>query len=97
MEKETLMADFLIYGIGITATVFAVSSTPPQILKAFKSKKTDDISIWLVVVLITGLGLWVFYGIAKNDIVLIGGNSVAVLLNCIMLILKIKYSKNPLN
>ena len=26
MEKETLMADFLIYGIGITATVFAVSS-----------------------------------------------------------------------
>jgi MtN3 and saliva related transmembrane protein len=97
MEKETLMADFLIYGIGITATVFAVSSTLPQILKAFKSKKTDDISIWLVVVLITGLGLWVFYGIAKNDIVLIGGNSVAVLLNCIMLILKIKYSKNPLN
>ncbi len=25
MEKETLMADFLIYGIGIMATVFAVS------------------------------------------------------------------------
>jgi MtN3 and saliva related transmembrane protein len=97
VEIEALMADFLIYGIGIMATVFAVSSTLPQILKALKSKKTDDISIWLVVVLITGLGLWVFYGVAKNDIVLIGGNSIAVLLNCIMLLLKIKYSKNPLN
>ncbi len=97
IEIEALMVDFLIYGIGIMATIFAVSSTLPQILKALKSKKTDDISIWLVVVLITGLGLWVFYGVAKNDIVLIGGNSIAVLLNCIMLFLKIKYSKNPLN
>ncbi|MDQ6722846.1 MAG: SemiSWEET family transporter [Thermoproteota archaeon] len=79
------------------ATIFAVSSTVPQIKKTLKTKKTDDISIWLVVVLIAGLGLWVVYGIAKYDIVLIGGNSIAVLLNSIMLFLKIKYSKNPLN
>lgn len=79
------------------ATVFAVSSTVPQIKKTLKTKKTDDISIWLVVVLIAGLGLWVVYGITKYDIVLIGGNSIAVLLNSIMLFLKIKYSKNPLN
>jgi len=90
------MADFFVYAIGIMATVFAVSSTLPQIIKTLKIKKTDDISIWLVVVLITGLALWVIYGIAKQDLVLIGGNSIAVLLNCIMLFLKIKYSRNPL-
>jgi MtN3 and saliva related transmembrane protein len=91
------MIDFLIiYSIGIMATVFSVSSTLPQIIKSLKIKKTDDISIWLVVVLITGLGLWVVYGIAKQDPVLIGGNSIAVLLNCIVLFLKIKYSRNPL-
>jgi MtN3 and saliva related transmembrane protein len=78
------------------ATVFSVSSTLPQIIKSLKIKKTDDISIWLVVVLITGLGLWVVYGIAKQDPVLIAGNSIAVLLNCIVLFLKIKYSRNPL-
>ena len=91
------MADFFLYSIGILATVFAVSGTVPQIRKTLKTKKTDDISIWLVVVLITGLGLWVVYGIIKNDIVLIGGNSIAVLLNSIMLCLKVKYSRNPLN
>jgi MtN3 and saliva related transmembrane protein len=91
------MIDFLIiYSIGIMATVFSVSSTLPQIIKSLKIKKTDDISIWLVVVLITGLGLWVVYGIAKQDPVLIGGNAIAVLLNCIVLFLKIKYSRNPL-
>ncbi|MER5175984.1 MAG: SemiSWEET family transporter [Candidatus Nitrosocosmicus sp.] len=91
------MVDYLIYSIGILATIFAVSSTLPQIIKTLKSKKTDDISIWLMMALITGLGLWVIYGIAKRDIVLIGGNSIAVLLNSIMICLKIKYSRNPLN
>jgi len=91
------MADLMIYSIGILATIFAVSSTIPQILKALRTKKTDDVSIWLVIVLITGLGLWVVYGIVKNDFVLIGGNSIAVLLNSILLVLKIKYSRNPLS
>ncbi|MBA3749710.1 MAG: hypothetical protein H0X03_02205 [Nitrosopumilus sp.] len=91
------MADLMIYSIGILATIFAVSSTIPQILKALRTKKTDDVSIWLVIVLITGLGFWVAYGIVKNDIVLIGGNSIAVLLNSILLVLKIKYSRNPLS
>jgi MtN3 and saliva related transmembrane protein len=91
------MADFLIYIIGIMATAFAVSSTLPQIIKTLKIKKSDDISIWLVIVLITGLGFWVIYGIAKKDIVLIGGNSIAVLLNSIMLVLKVKYSRRPLS
>lgn len=91
------MVDLIIYGIGIIATAFAVSSTLPQIIKTLKIKKTDDISIWLVVVLIIGLVFWVVYGIVKRDIVLIGGNSIAVLLNSIMLFLKIKYSGNPLS
>ena len=91
------MVDILIYSIGIIATAFAVSSTLPQIIKTLKTKKSDDLSIWLVLVLITGLAFWVLYGIAKRDIVLIGGNSIAVLLNSIMLFLKIKYSRNPLS
>jgi hypothetical protein len=39
----------------------------------------------------------VVHGIIKNDIVPIGGNFVAVVLNSIVLCLKIKYSRSPLN
>jgi uncharacterized protein with PQ loop repeat len=39
----------------MATTVFAVSSSIPQIIKALKKRKTDDVSIWLVVVLIIGL------------------------------------------
>jgi MtN3 and saliva related transmembrane protein len=88
--------DFILPAIGFVATGFAVSSTVPQISKALRTKKSDDISLRFIVVLIIGLSFWVIYGIGKKDVVLIIGNSIAVILNTILLILKIKYSRDPL-
>jgi MtN3 and saliva related transmembrane protein len=79
------------------ATVFAVSSSIPQIIKGLKTRKTDDVSIWLVVVLIIGLSLWVIYGIGINDLLISIANSIAVAINTFLLILKIKYSRDPIS
>jgi MtN3 and saliva related transmembrane protein len=67
---------FILPAIGFVATGFAVSSTVPQISKALRTKKPDDISLRFIVVLIIGLSFWVIYGIGKNDVVLIIGNSI---------------------
>lgn len=91
------MMDFLLYIIGFMATAFTVSSTVPQIRKAIRIKKSDDVSIRFILLLIVGLSLWVIYGIGKYDIVIIIGNTIAVALNTFMLILKIIYSRNPLD
>jgi len=91
------MMDFLLYVIGFMATAFTVSSTVPQIRKAIRIKKSDDVSIRFILLLIAGLSLWVIYGIGKYDIVIIIGNTIAVSLNTFMLILKIIYSRNPLD
>ena len=87
---------FILPAIGFVATGFAVSSTIPQISKALRTKKSDDISLRFIVVLIIGLSFWVIYGIGKRDVVLIIGNSIAVILNIFLLILKLKYSRDPL-
>jgi MtN3 and saliva related transmembrane protein len=87
---------FILPAIGFVATGFAVSSTVPQISKALRTKKSDDISLRFIIVLIIGLSFWVIYGIGKRDVVLIIGNSIAVILNIFLLILKIKYSRDPL-
>jgi MtN3 and saliva related transmembrane protein len=47
-----------------------------------------------VIVLIIGLCLWVVYGIGINDLVILIANSIAVAIDTILLILKIKYSKD---
>ena len=90
------MVDLLLPIIGFMATGFAVTSTVPQIRKALRTKKSDDLSIRFIIVLIIGLSLWVVYGVGKNDIVLVIGNLSAVALNTYMLFLKIKFSRNPL-
>ncbi|MDF2738375.1 MAG: MtN3/saliva family protein [Nitrososphaeraceae archaeon] len=91
------MPTIIVTIIGIMATVFAVSSSIPQIIKGLKTRKTDDVSIWLVVVLIIGLSLWVIYGIGINDLLISIANSIAVAINTFLLILKIKYSRDPIS
>ncbi|TVP41998.1 SemiSWEET family sugar transporter [Candidatus Nitrosocosmicus arcticus] len=90
------MIDLLLTFIGFMATCFAVSSTLPQIMKAIRTKKSDDVSIRFILILIIGLMFWVIYGIGKDDIVLILGNSAGMGLNICLLFLKVKYSIKPL-
>jgi MtN3 and saliva related transmembrane protein len=90
------MIDILVTFIGLLATAFTVASTIPQIRKALKTKYTEDVSIRFLIVLIVGLSLWVLYGIGKADVVIVIGNSIGASLNIWMLVLKIKYSRKPL-
>lgn len=86
------MYEYIIFVIGISATFFSLWSTVPQIKKSLKTKKTDDVSKWLIISLIVGLSLWVLYGIVKGDMVIAIANAIGVTLNVILLLLKLKYS-----
>ncbi len=88
---------YLISLIGILATFFSLWSTVPQIRKSLRTKKTDDVSKWLIICLIGGLSLWVLYGILKGDIIIIVANSIGVSLNLYLLFLKWEYSKNDIH
>ncbi len=68
----------------------------PQIKKALRTKDTEDVSVRFLLVLVAGLSLWVIYGIGRADIVIVIGNSIGASLNIWMLVLKMKYSREPL-
>lgn len=83
--------------MGLLATAFTVASTIPQIIKAIRTKDTEDVSIRFLIVLIVGLFLWVIYGVGKSDIIIVLGNSIGVSLNVCMIVLKLIYSREPLD
>jgi len=87
-----VLSEYLIFVIGILATFFTLWSTVPQIRKSLRTKKTDDVSKWLIISLVIGLSLWVLYGVVKGDMIITGANSIGVCLNVFLLILKLKYS-----
>jgi MtN3 and saliva related transmembrane protein len=87
-----VISEYFIFLIGVLATFFSLWSTVPQIRKSLKTKKTDDVSKWLIICLTGGLSLWVLYGVLKGDLIIAIANAIGVSLNLYLLFLKWKYS-----
>lgn len=77
--------------LGLVAGVLTTVAVVPQIIKAKKTKEVEDVSPGMYFVLISGLALWVIYGVIKDDIAIIATNCLAFGLNIIMLVLIFRY------
>ncbi|HEU4472615.1 MAG TPA: SemiSWEET transporter [Flavisolibacter sp.] len=77
--------------IGLVAGILTASSLLPQVVKSFKEKKADEISLAMLFVLQAGVILWIIYGIKRNDLPIIATNSFSLLVNITMVVLRIKY------
>lgn len=84
------MVDFAT-AIGLIAGALTTSSFLPQVIKAWKTKSTKDISLHMYIVLTTGVFLWMVYGLLINSLPVILTNVVTFILTLSILILKIKY------
>lgn len=61
-----------------------------------KEKEVDDISIVMLLTLMTGLGLWIYYGILRTDWPIILTNSFSFLLNVIIIVLRFRYKRRKI-
>lgn len=77
--------------LGLAAGALTTAAVAPQIWKAWRTREVEDVSPGMYYVLITGLALWVVYGVVINDIPIIVTNGVAFSLNSFMLFLIYRY------
>ena len=77
--------------IGFMAAALTTSSFLPQVIKAYKTRHTEDISILMYLILVFGIGLWLLYGIMISDLPIIAANGVTLVLVCSVFALKLKY------
>ncbi len=76
--------------LGLIAASCTTIAFLPQVIKAFRTRETKDISLIMYIVLVTGVFLWLVYGIIIEDIPLILANSLTLLFAAVVLILKLK-------
>lgn len=81
--------------IGIVAGIFTAVSLLPQLIKIIKEKKAKDLSYGMLIVLLVGLGCWVWYGILRTDFPIIVTNSFSFVVNSLMIVFTIKYKEKP--
>jgi MtN3 and saliva related transmembrane protein len=84
------MIQNLIPWIGACAALLTSLSYIPQVQKAWPRGSTKDLSLHMLVVLTTGLLLWIGYGLLKSDWVIVAANSVGATLSACVLAFKIR-------
>jgi MtN3 and saliva related transmembrane protein len=80
--------------LGACAALLTSLSYLPQVQKAWPRGSTSDLSLKMLVVLTTGLLLWVGYGLLRGDWVIVAANSVGGLLSASVLGFKIRDLKS---
>lgn len=77
--------------LGLTAGTLTTIAFIPQIVKAWQSKSTGDLSWGMVTTFSTGVLLWLIYGIWIDSLPVILANAVTFILQLGIVTLKIKY------
>tara|TARA_Y100000034_G_C6640513_1_gene279956 strand:+ start:199 stop:453 length:255 start_codon:yes stop_codon:yes gene_type:complete len=77
--------------IGFLAGTFTTIALMPQVVKAWKTKSTRDVSLIWAITLTIGVFLWLVYGILIKSLPIVIANTMTFILSVIVLILKIRY------
>jgi len=77
--------------LGLLAATGTTVSFIPQAIKILKTRDTKSISLSMYILFVTGVLLWLVYGIVKQDIPMIIANSITIVFAGIILYFKLKY------
>ena len=79
--------------VGIIAATCTTAGFIPQIIRGIRTKKLEDISPIMYLLLLFGLSLWLSYGIHLGDVIIIVANAAAIALSAFILVLRYKYMR----
>ncbi len=77
--------------LGLAAGAITTAAGIPQVVRAYRTKHTRDISIWQPVLLNVGMALWLIYGLALGDMPLIIANAFSIVCYSALIIMKFRY------
>lgn len=79
--------------LGLSAGFLTTVAVIPQVVRTWRRKHASDISIWQPLILISGMSLWLAYGMTLGDMPLIVANLFSISCYLILLGMKIVYDR----
>jgi MtN3 and saliva related transmembrane protein len=76
--------------LGLLAGTLTTIAFVPQVLKTWRTRSTHDISLGMFAIFVTGVSIWIVYGLIIADIPVILTNVATLALAGIILIFKIR-------
>ena len=78
---------------GFFAAILTTLAFIPQLIKTLKTKTAEDVSLTTLIMFLTGVASWVIYGIQISSKPILIANVITFLLNLLILVFKLIYSK----
>jgi MtN3 and saliva related transmembrane protein len=79
--------------IRLTAATCTTGSFLPQVIKAWRTRSTRDVSVWMFALLVSGNSLWLLYRALISDLPLVVANLITLGLVATILVLKLRYGR----
>ena len=79
---------------GYFAAILTTLAFLPQLIKTLKTKKAEDVSLITLIMFLTGVLSWIVYGYKISSTPILLANLITFILNLLILIFKITFSKN---
>ena len=80
-------------GLGLFGASLSAITFVPQVYKAWQSRSTGDLSLWMIFILLANVSTWLIYGIIKDDLAIILANSIILALSLLLLYFKLTFKK----
>jgi MtN3 and saliva related transmembrane protein len=77
--------------IGLFAAFCTTVAFVPQVVRTWKNRSTQDLSLGMYLFYATGIFAWLVYGVLIHDLPLIASNGVTFALSLTMLGFKLRY------
>ncbi len=77
--------------IGYIAAVVGIFVMLPQVVKSLKTKKTEDVSMGMVVLYVLNCFLWLIYNVLISATPAVVANAVGLVISVVQLMVKLKY------
>ncbi len=77
--------------LGIVAGLCTTISLVPQIIKTYRTRHTEDLSLGMFCLLAAGVAMWCVYGVLINALPVIIANAITFVLAVYLIIMKLKY------
>ncbi len=87
------MLPFNVQFFGYFAAILTTLAFLPQLIKTLKTKKAEDVSLVTLIMFLTGVLSWIIYGYKISSTPILIANVVTFILNLLILIFKISFSK----
>jgi MtN3 and saliva related transmembrane protein len=89
LEIPANMVEYIGYfGSFLTSITFI-----PQVYKSWQSKSVGDLSIWMILTVVTSTIVWLVYGFAVNSGPVISANIIVLVLTLVLLYFKYSFKK----